>query len=181
MHDEEETDRLKSDDASVRKGGVLLAIEGDEFEQRRTGPKAFTEYTFNALLVMVGLVGSFMSVLGAASFYVFLLPFSSLFRSVFGEGLLISGIIGLVMIPISISQIYYAWKIHSENFTDFQRVIIISWVLIILSIISAISIGFLIMFSFQLVIGQLVLNILVIFFLSKSEVQQEFTWDSVGY
>lgn len=158
-----------------------MAIEGDGFTQRRTGPKAFTEYTFNALLVMVGLIGSFLSVIGAASFYLFLLPFSSLFGSVFGNSLVISGLIGLAMIPIGVFQLYYGWKIHSENFTDFQRVIIISWVLIILSIISAVSMGILAIFSIQLTIGQVLLNIIVIFFLGKNEVQQEFTWVTGEY
>ncbi|MFW9870012.1 MAG: hypothetical protein ACFFFO_12880 [Candidatus Thorarchaeota archaeon] len=158
-----------------------MALEGDDFTQQRTGPKAFTEYSFNALLVMVGLVGSFLSVIGGASFYIFLLPFSSVFDSFFGSSSFISGIIGLIMIPFGITQLYYAWKIHSENFTDFQTIILISWTQLVLSIISAIFMGFLILFAIQLVLGQAVLNIIVIFFLGKTEVQQEFVWSTGEY
>ncbi|MFX1484806.1 MAG: hypothetical protein ACFFCP_16635 [Promethearchaeota archaeon] len=158
-----------------------MALEGDDFTQHRTGPKAFTEYSFNALLVMVGLVGSFLSVIGGASSYIFLLPFSSVFDSFFGSSSFISGIISLVMIPFGISQLYYAWKIHSENFSNFQTIILISSIQIILAVISAIFMGFLILFAIQLVLGQVFLNIIVIFFLSKTEVQQEFTWVTGEY
>lgn len=158
-----------------------MALEGDDFPQQRTGPKAFTEYSFNAILVMVGMIGSFMSVIGSASFYVFLLPFSSAFGSFFGSGIFVSGIIGLIMIPFGALQLYYAWKIHTENFTDFRTIIYISWTQIVLAIVSALFMGFFIIVSIQLIIGQLLLNIIVIFFLSKDEVQQEFTWKTGEY
>jgi hypothetical protein len=84
------------------------------------------------------------------------------------------------MIPFGIAQLYYAWKIHTENFRDFGRVTAISWILILLVIVSAIFAGFLIIIIFQLIIGQGLLNVLVVFFLSKPEVQQEFIWEQGG-
>ncbi|MHA1944266.1 MAG: hypothetical protein ACW96M_07710 [Candidatus Thorarchaeota archaeon] len=155
-----------------------MAIEdGHDFTQRRTSPKAFTEYTFNAMLVFVGMIGSCVTVIGAAVFYFTLLPLDPLF---FGRNYL-SGYIGLAMVPIGLAQIYYSWKMHKENFSSFQGIIIISWILIILSFVSAFFMGLLLIFTINLVVGQIFTNILVIFFLSKIEVQQEFMWETGGY
>ncbi len=159
-----------------------MAIEDDysfASPTKRTGPKAFNEYSFNAILAMVGLVGSFLATLGGASVMALLLFPLTLITPIFGT-LVFSGIIGLLMIPFGIAQLYYAWKIHTENFMDFGRVTAISWILIVLVIISAIFAGFFIILIFQLIIGQVLLNILVVFFLSKPEVQQEFIWEQGG-
>jgi hypothetical protein len=171
-------------DLWCRLGGVQVAIEDDysfTSPSRRSGPKAFTEYSFNAILVMVGLVGSFLATIGGGSFLILLIFGFSMYMFPMFDPLFISGIIGIMMLPFGIAQVYYAWKIHTENFQDFQRVIGISWILIILVIVSAVFAGILFIFIFQLVIGQLLLNILVVFFLSKSEVQQEFYWEQGGY
>lgn len=161
-----------------------MAIEDDYSFQppaTRTGPKSFTEYSFNAIMVMVGLVGSFMATIGGASVLImFLWAFSFVPGPIF-DPLMIPGIIGLLMIPLGIAQVYYAYKIHTENFEDFQIVIGISWILIVMIILSAIFAGILIVLILQLVIGQILLNALVLFFLGKSEVQQEFRWEQGGY
>ncbi|MHA1950826.1 MAG: hypothetical protein ACXAAO_14280 [Candidatus Thorarchaeota archaeon] len=158
-----------------------MAIEDDfgySTPTLRTGPRAFTEYSFNAILVILGLVGSCLSSFGNI-FYIFLLLIPVIW-SFFGIAAL-PGIIGLIMIPLGIVQLHYAWKIHSENFTEFQRIIAISWILIILNIISALFMGFMIILAIQFLGAQIFLNVLVVFFLSKEEVQQEFTWESGEY
>ncbi|MGY5864058.1 MAG: hypothetical protein RTV41_05605 [Candidatus Thorarchaeota archaeon] len=158
-----------------------MAIEDDysySTPTKRSGPKAFTEYTFNAIIVIVGLVGSFLVTLGGTSFLFFFI--SPLLLPLFGT-LWISSIINLLMIPFGIAQVYYVWKIHSESFQDFWRIIAISWIMIVLAVLSAVFAGFLIILTFQVVIGQVLLNVLVVFFLSKSEVQQEFVWEQGGF
>jgi hypothetical protein len=168
----------------VVSGGVQVAIEDDysfTSPTQRSGPKTFTEYSFNAILVMVGLVGSFLATLGSASVMaIFFIGFSQILLP--GMELMVaSSFIGILMIPFGAAQAYYAWKIHTENFRDFQRVIGISWILIVLVFISAILAGIFIIIILQILIGQVLLNILVVFFLSKSEVQQEFFWEQGGY
>ncbi len=158
-----------------------MAIEddyGSPAPAKRSGPKAFTEYSFNAIMVMVGLVGSFMASIGGASYmFIIFLPLPS---SIFGT-LGIAGIIGLLMVPFGIGQVYFAWKIHSASFQSFGTILAISWIIIVLAVLSAIFAGFFFILTFQLVIGQVLLNALVLFFLSKSEVQQEFVWEQGGY
>ncbi|MFW9769047.1 MAG: hypothetical protein ACFFF9_10820 [Candidatus Thorarchaeota archaeon] len=148
--------------------------------ESRTGPKAFTEYSFNAILVMVGLVGSFLATLGSASIIIFFMVVVSYYPGSIFDPLIIPGYIGIMMIPLGVAQVYYAWKIHTENFRDFQRIIAISAILIILVFASIFFAGFWIFIIFQIVIAQVFLNILVVFFLSKSEVQQEFYWEQGG-
>ncbi|MHA2145417.1 MAG: hypothetical protein ACXAB0_08190 [Candidatus Thorarchaeota archaeon] len=159
-----------------------MSIEDDysySTPAKRSGPKAFSEYTFNALMVMLGLVGSLLTTLGGASYYfVFLLPL--FIPPIFGT-LMISSMVGMLTIPFGIAQIYYAWKLHTENFQEFSRILVISWILIVLAVLSAIFAGFLFILIFQLVGSQVLLNILVIFFLSKTEVQQEFMWEQGGF
>lgn len=160
------------------RGAYMALDEGYGFSRPRTGPKSFTEYSFNAILVMVGLVGSFLATLGAASIYMFffgLLPIWPFF-----ELPMISGVVGLLTIPLGLLQLFYAWKLHTENFSDFQRVILISWLIIVLSILAAVLSGFMIFFTLQLVLGQVLLNVIVVFFLGKREVQEEFIWESGG-
>jgi hypothetical protein len=153
--------------------------EGAGFTQPRQGPKAFTQYSFNAILVLVGLIGSFFAIMGSTPIYLLLLAFGPLIP-MFGVSML-AGVIGVLTIPLGILQIYYAWKIHNENFPDFQRVRNISWLTILLSIASAVFSGILFLVTLQILLGIIVLNALVIFFLGQETVQAEFVWNSEGY
>jgi len=178
------TDRLKSGIADAEVEEFQVAFEDDysfASPTTRSGPKAFTEYSFNAILVMVGLVGSFLATIGNASVLGSFLWLLSMFPGSIFDPLVISGFFSILMIPFGAAQAYYAWKIHTENFRDFQRVIAISWILIVLVIVSALFAGFFVIIFIQLIIGQILLNILVVFFLGKSEVQQEFYWEQGGY
>jgi hypothetical protein len=156
--------------------------EGKGFTQPRTGPKAFSEYTLGALLVFVGLVGSLLVTLGSVSLYGLLLFLGGAisYFPFFGVPF-VAGAIGVLMLPFGILQAYYAWKLHSEDFRDFQRVIIISTLMIILSVVAAALSGLLFLFTLQMTLGQILLNALVIFFLHKPEIQAEFVWSTVEY
>jgi hypothetical protein len=151
--------------------------EGKGFTQPRTGPKAFTEYTFGALLVFVGLLGSMLSTIGSISMYAFFWTLASFlpgYNVLFG-----SAAIALLMIPFGLAQGYYAWELHTQNFKEFQRVVLICVLMIILSITSAALSGFFIIVTLQIIIVQVALNALVTFLLLKPEVQKEFTWSTV--
>jgi hypothetical protein len=151
--------------------------EGKGFTQPRTGPKTFTEYSLGALLVFVGLVGSMLATMGSVSIYALFLfmggfmPYFPFYGVPF-----VAGALGILMLPFGIVQVYYAWKLHTEDFRDFQRVIIVSALMIILSVSAAILSGFFFLFTLQITLGQILLNALVIFFLWKPEVQAEFSW-----
>ena len=156
-----------------------MAIDdGRGFTRPRTGPKAFTEYTLGALLVFVGLVGSMLAAIGSVSIYSFflflggLMPYSPFYGVPF---------VGILMLPFCILQVYYAWKLHAEDFRDFQRIIIISALMIILSAVAAALSGFFFLFTLQITLGEILLNALVIFFLHKPEIQAEFVWSTVEY
>ena len=152
--------------------------EGKGFAQPRTGPKTFTEYSLGALLVFVGLVGSMLATIGSVSFYALLLFVGGAFPyfPIFGVPLF-AGVMGLLMLPFGLLQVNYAWKMHTQNFNEFERVIIISIIMIVLSIVAASLLGFFAILTLQLTLGQILLNVLVIFFLLKPEVQSEFSWD----
>ncbi|NHI87873.1 MAG: hypothetical protein EAX87_00035 [Candidatus Thorarchaeota archaeon] len=153
--------------------------EGKGFTQPRTGPKSFTEYSFGALLVFVGLLGSMLATFGSVSVYVMFWGLASLlpgFSSLYG-----SVVIAVLMIPFGIAQGYYAWKLHTQDFRAFQTVNIICVLIIALSIVSAILSGFFALLTLQITVGQVVLNAIVIFFLLRPEVQAEFTWSTVQY
>ena len=50
---------------------------------------------------------------------------------------LFAGVMGLLMLPFGLLQVNYAWKLHTQNFNEFERVIIISIIMIVLSIVAA--------------------------------------------
>ena len=155
--------------------------EGRGFIQPRTGPKAFSEYTFGALLVLVGLVGSLLTTIGSVSVYAIFLFAVGFFPFFPGYTYLLgAGAAGVLMLPFAILQVYYAWKIHTEDFRDFQRVIIISAIVIILSVTAAVLLGWFFLLTLQVTLGQILFNVLVIFFLLKPEIQAEFSWNTEG-
>lgn len=151
--------------------------EGVNQQGPRSGPKLFTEYSLSALLVIVGLIGSFMTILTLAS-TVLLISWLMVITSVIDPILTISAICSLAMFPLGAYQVYQAYQLHKKSMHNFKTMQMIAGLNVVFSIVQAAAfgsvllvIGLIMLYAFG---GVIVFNLMVVYFLNQSEVRQEF-------
>jgi len=170
---------LKTVHALGRVGGCFVAFieEGENRQEPRSGPKLFTEYSLSALLVIVGLIGSFMTILTLAS-TVLLISWLMVITSVIDPILTLSAICSLAMIPLGAYQVYQAYQLHKKSIHNFKTMQMIAGLNVVFSIVQAAAfgsvllvIGLIMLYAFG---GVIVFNLIIVYFLNQSEVRQEF-------
>jgi len=156
---------------------VAFIEEGVNQQGLRSGPKLFTEYSLSAILVFVGLIGSFMSIITLAG-TVFLLSWLMVITSVIDPILSIAAICSLAMIPLGAYQVYQAYQLHKKSTHNFKTMQIIAVLNVAFSVVQAAAfgsvifmIGIIMLYAFG---GVIVFNLIVVYFLNQSEVRQEF-------
>ena len=152
--------------------------EDDVYQQQeRTSPKLFTEYSLSAILTIVGLIGSFMTILTLAS-TVLLISWLMVITSVIDPILTISVICSLAMIPLGAYQVYQAYQLHKKSIHNFKMMQMIAGLNVVFSIVQAAAfgsvllvIGLIMLYAFG---GVIVFNLIIVYFLNQSEVRSEF-------
>lgn len=157
-----------------------MAIPENENHQLfNSGPKKFTEYSFSAILALLGLVGSFLVIASQFSIVAIMIPILLLSTPNPQLVILAVAIISLVLMIIpGVGQVYYAYQLHVRSFEDFNRVVQLSSINIILSITGLVAfwivLWILAVLYIQIIGAVIVFNLLAIFMLRKPEVQNEF-------
>ena len=154
--------------------------EDDLFQQQqqRSGPKLFTEYSLSAILAIVGLIGSFMTIMIQAVAIVFVSWLLMITSTPFDPILTLSLICSLVMIPLGVYQLYQAYQLHKRSIHNFKRMQMIAGLNVIFSVVQAAAyasilliIGLMMLYSF---FGVILFNLIVVYFLNQSGVRSEF-------
>jgi len=156
---------------------VAFIEEGVNQQDPRSGPKLFTEYSLSALLVIVGLIGSFMTIITLAS-AVLLISWLMVITSVIDPIMTLSAICSLAMIPLGAYQVYQAYQLHKKSIHNFKTMQMIAILNVAFSVVQAAAfgsvifmIGLIMLYAFG---GVIVFNLIVVYFLNKSDVRQEF-------
>ncbi len=152
--------------------------EDDAFQQQeRTSSKLFTEYSLSALLAIVGLVGSFYTIM-TYSFVAMTLLWSLIMTSAFDSILFPITICSLLMTPLGAYQLYQAYQLHKKSVHNFKMILMIAGLNMILTIVQIagyasiqLIIGVTMLYAFS---GVIVFNVIVVFLFSQSDVRSEF-------
>lgn len=146
-------------------------------QQERSSPKLFTEYSIGAILAIVGLIGSFMTIIILAS-TVFLISWLMVITSVLDPMLTLAAICSLAMIPLGVYQVYQAYQLHKKSIHNFKKIQMIAVLNVVFSVAQAAAfgsivfiIGLIMLYAFG---GVIVFNLIIVYFLNQSEVRQEF-------
>lgn len=147
-------------------------------QQEHSSSKLFTEYSLSAILTIVGLIGSFMTILSLSTVVIFAYLIIIMTSTTLDLILIITLICSVAMIPLGGYQAYQAYQLHKESIHNFKRMQIIASFNVILSIVQAAAyasilfiIGLIMIYAFS---GVIVFNLIVIYFLNQSEIRQEF-------
>ncbi|TFG29920.1 hypothetical protein EU528_08950 [Candidatus Thorarchaeota archaeon] len=152
--------------------------ENDVYIERQgSSSKLFTEYSLSAILTLVGLLGSFMSVIGNASL-VAILSLIWILTSLIDILTLLAMILSLIPIPLGILQVHQAYKLHKVTDHNYGTIKVVAIVILICSFGQALLyafftpiLGLLILYALG---GQIAFNAIVLYFLNQPEVRSEF-------
>ena len=156
-----------------------MAFPEDDVYQRqeRSSPKLFTEYSLSAILVIVGQIGSFITIMTLAIAMIFVY-WIIILTSTLDLILVLTMICSLAMIPLGSYQLYQAYQLHKKPIHNFTRMQIIAGLNVILSIVQAaiyasilFIIGLIMLYVFS---GVIVFNLFVMYFLNQSNIRSEF-------
>lgn len=157
-----------------------MAFPEDDFyqqQQQRTSPKLFTEYSLSAILVIVGLIGSFLTT-STLSIATIVISWVLIMTSTLDSILSLTLIFSLAMFPLGIYQLYHAHQLHKKSFHNFTRMQTIAGLNVMFSVVQAaiyasvqFIIGLMMLYAFSSVI---VFNLIVVYLLNQSNVRSEF-------
>ena len=153
--------------------------EDDIFQQQqqRSGPKLFTEYSLSAILAVVGLIGSFYTIM-THSFVSMTLLWSLIMTSSFDSILFPIAICSLLMTPLGVYQLYQAYQLHKKSIHNFKMLQMSAGLVLVLVIVTVLCyasiqyiIGITMLYAFT---GVIMFNVIVVFLFSQSDVRSEF-------
>ena len=157
----------------------MVFPEDDVYQQqKRSSPKLFTEYSLSAILTIVGLIGSFITILTHSFAVIFAYWIIIMTSTTLDLILIIALICSLAMFPLGAYQSYQAYQLHRESIHNYKRMQIIASLNVIFSIVQAAvyaSILFIVgLIMLYTVSGVIVFNLIIIYYLNQSDVRCEF-------